>query len=420
MEYAVGSTSLAHTFGNVTSFVTEYVKTLFPKDYFRTVHVSSTIAYRQLSSLTNLNKEFIKKSKPMLIIKPRLEFDDGDVFMSGTYITSRILDNMLGDIDVGNLQIFINDDRHQDRCAIKFLLNRFRVSFDISVVVETQVEQFNTANFFRNMVRIDRPFMLNTALESHIPRPILEAISKNVEIPIYDDNKSVRPFLEYLNTHSAYPVTYKFKNSTGNDEFFRFYSANLDTIISNFSIDDGNKKGMVADAHSINFSISTEFFTSGLYYFFTYNKDILKEVNGELRTDDPLDKPTSMIPLFTVSNLYNETLPNGWKMYTTNLYKIEDGDNILDIKPVFSMSLLKLIEHHISNGIPIETFIDIKVMKDSRMLLREMDHYNINYTNMTLTTNVVNMYSTYRLMIYVNTLYINEMVSEVLELKKED
>ena len=49
MGYCVAQTSLAHTYGNVTCFITQYLKNLFPENYFKTVHISSTIAYKQFS-----------------------------------------------------------------------------------------------------------------------------------------------------------------------------------------------------------------------------------------------------------------------------------------------------------------------------------------------------------------------------------
>ena len=54
--YAVSSSSMSHTFGNVTAFITEYVKSLFPINYFRTVNISSTMAYREFNIFNNLSR----------------------------------------------------------------------------------------------------------------------------------------------------------------------------------------------------------------------------------------------------------------------------------------------------------------------------------------------------------------------------
>jgi len=242
MGYCIAQTSLAHTYGNVTAFILEYVKGLFPKNYFSTVTVSSKIAFKEFDILKNTNSNVFKKTKPMLIIKPRVEIESNDNFLSGTYLTARVDDNYR-DVDFSNLQSFIYDKSRG--AEMKFLLNRIRMVFDVVIITETQIEQLNQAFYFKNAVRQDIPFFLSTSLESYIPREMMELMGNDVGIPVYDENGSVKKFLDYINTNSIYPVSYKMKNSSGHDEFFRFYPANIDTTITNLSIDDGSKKGLI-------------------------------------------------------------------------------------------------------------------------------------------------------------------------------
>jgi hypothetical protein len=272
MNYAFASTSLAHTYGNITSFITEFIKNIFGKNYFKTVHMSSTIAYRQFNIFQNSNKEFIKKSKPMLIVRPRIELNDNEVFLDGTYLTTRISDNFT-DTDFSNLQPFIQDDKKG--IYMKYLLNRLKIYFDVSIIVETQMEQINKALFFKNRIRQEIPFYLQTALESLVPKELIQVLSDDASIPIYDTNNSIKTFMDYLNGNSYYPVTYKLKNSSGKDEFFRYYPVNIDTTISNLSIDDGSKRGFIFDSFAINFTVSAEFNAAGLYYYFTLHFDPL-------------------------------------------------------------------------------------------------------------------------------------------------
>jgi hypothetical protein len=415
MEYAVGSPSLAHTLGNITSFITEYVKTLFPYNFFKTTHVSSTISYRQMNDFRNMNMEFLKKTKPILVIRPRVDLMDQDVFMTGTYFTSRILDSMLGDVDVNNLQEFISDPKN--RFKVEYLMNRLKVYFDVTTIVETQMQQMNIASMFKNMVRQEHPFFLKTYLEGHVPKPLFTAMSELMGIPMYDKNGNTGPFLEALNMNTVYPITYKLKNSSGNDEFFRYYPVNVDTSITGLSIDDGNKKGFIGDSYTMNFTISTEFYTSGLYYFFTHNKPIINQLALDIRNNN--DK-SEIIPIFTISNFYRETLPNGWKLYSSNMYKVETiKPDVLDMRLVLSETLLHFIDDHNLKGIPMETFLEVKITKDNVLLERERNHYTLDYKACTITTNVCNVYSTYRIFIYVNTLYINNLAEEVLKLNNE-
>ena len=56
--------SMSHTYGNVLAFMQKWIMDLFPKDMFKTIHVNSKIAHRQLKSTEH---EYIKKMKPMII-----------------------------------------------------------------------------------------------------------------------------------------------------------------------------------------------------------------------------------------------------------------------------------------------------------------------------------------------------------------
>ena len=45
------NSSVTHTFGNVTCFALDYIKKYFDEDFFKVVHVSTKLAYRQLDIL---------------------------------------------------------------------------------------------------------------------------------------------------------------------------------------------------------------------------------------------------------------------------------------------------------------------------------------------------------------------------------
>ena len=173
----------------------------------------------------NQKKEFIKKKKPMLIIRPRIVLNDTERFLHGTYLTTRIFENENAQ-NFGELQPFFEDERKS--VYLKYLLNRLTMELDVTMVVESQMEQINIAHYIQNTIRQNMSFMVPVALESNVSKEVLELLSKEVGIPMYDDRGSVKPFLDYLNENSIYPITYKMKNSTGNDEFFRYYPTNVD------------------------------------------------------------------------------------------------------------------------------------------------------------------------------------------------
>ena len=414
MGYCIAQTSLAHTYGNITCFITEYIKSLFPKDYFKTIHVSSSIAYRQFNIFQNNNKEFIRKKKPSMVIRPRIELNDSDVFLYNTLLTNRITDQYL-DRDFTNLQEFIHDKERGT--YMKFLLNRLKILFDVTIITETQMEQLNQAHYLKNRIRQDHPFFLSTHLESFVPRELMELMSKDIDIPMYDENKSIKRFLDYINGVSLYPVSYKIKNSTGNDEFFRFYPVNIDTMFTGLSIDDGSKRGFIDDSFTTTFTVSTEFNAAGLYYYFARKPDFINKFITSMEAGDE----KRIIPLFTINNEFTTRIEEGWNLFAAPIYSVDKDARTIDetdLSSIFNNSIKKCIEYHDKHGLSQDLFIKFVVTKDNELLIPEED-YSIDLLNHKLITKKINPSSTYRLFIHVNTLYVNDLISRILELNEE-
>lgn len=414
IDYCLSETSLAHTYGNMACFVTEFIKSLFQPNYFRTIHVSSTIAYRQLSIYKNKNhKEFLKKSKPMLIIRPRIDMNNRDAFLYGTYLTERMHDNYTRD-EWGNLQPFMEDTDND--MYMKFLMNRLTLLFDITIVTETQMEQINLAYYLKNRITPEHPLMLHTTLENYIPREFIDLISKVSEKPVYDSNGSVKDFVDYLNSKSIYPITYKLKDSSGNDEFFRFYPADILTRLSDIDIDDGSKRGVVSDYYTISFSMYTEFTSAGLYYLFTNKIPFVKKFIADINNKGHI------IPILTIDFEHDLQIPDGWSLYAAPIYKVEvkGEDDELDISSLFNASITKLFYYHQRHGIPYSTFIHFTVMKDGKQLPNDETGFEVNLDRQVIITHNTNPSSTYRAFIVVNTLYINNLIKDILDLERID
>lgn len=57
-RYVALMSSMSHTYGNALAFIQNWVLSIFPKDMFKTIHVNSKIAHRQLRSTPN---EYLKR-----------------------------------------------------------------------------------------------------------------------------------------------------------------------------------------------------------------------------------------------------------------------------------------------------------------------------------------------------------------------
>lgn len=421
MRYSMASASMAHTYGNITTFINNWLMSLFPKGYFKTNYINSTIAYRDFATYNNSRKEFIKKQKPMLLIRPRIEIETQDELpINQTYLANRIYDIMNDDIETGNLQNFFWDKDNNRQ--IQFLMNALRINFDVTLVVETMMEQINLVHYFKNRVRQGYDMTMVADLESFISRDIMYILAKDsgFEDVFTDEGKHrMGDFLSYVNNNSLYPVTIKYKNSSGRHEFFRFHHSYANIAISNLSIDEGSKKNQVAEEYTINFSVRCDFNTAGMYVYLSNNDEVFNEV--EISDSDILND-TSIIPIITPQQLFsNRTIPNGWQIFTVPSFDIDSDERPypLDFSVLLNTSLEEAVKYHKENGIPLTTFLDIDITKNGRTMEIERNEYRIDWNNLTVYINNCNINQEYRFILSVNTLYLNDLLSDIVKFREE-
>lgn len=424
MRYSMASASMAHTYGNIATFVNHWLLDLFPKNYFKTNYINSTIAYRDFATYNNNRKEFIKKQKPMLLLRPRIEIDTQDELpINQTYLANRIYDVMNDDIDTGNLQTFF-DDRDNKR-YIQFLLNSLRITFDVTIVVETMMEQINLVHYFKNRVRQGYDMTVLAYMESFISRDIMYLLAKDagfedVFLEEPENRKhTMGDFLSYVNNNSLYPVTVKYKNASGRHEFFRYHPTYVNMAITGLSIDEPSKKNQVVDECYINFSLRCDFNTAGMYLYLSNNDAIFADdvtnpsIENEIKTD--------MVPVITPQRIYGRTLPNGWQVFTTPAFDIDTDERPypLDFSVLLNTSLNEAVNYHKKHGIPLTTFMNVEILKNNRTMEIERNEYEIDWDNLTVYVNNCNILQEYRFILSVNTQYLNDLLSDIVKFKEE-
>lgn len=404
VRYMQCQCSSAHTFGNVTAFVQNWLLNLFPENLFKTIHVNSKIAHNQLRSTP---KEFLKKQPPMFIIRPRVDWTDSNKFLKGTPIIERQGDlyNTYGGT---NLQDFFMD--RKNKVAIKYQMNRHVMNFDVVLIFDTLMKQLNWSNYFLNAVRQEIPFNLQTCLESYLSPELLHQLSICAGIPMFDEDKSTKTFLKYMNSNSIQPITYKLQGSTGTEEYYRYYPVNIDTIITNFSADDGEKVGHITSRYQITFSIRCEFYATGFYYLFSDN--LIKPNIISIDNDD-----STIIPLFTdVLTKDDVDLPMGWQLYASPSCRLDKPDDVLNIGSLFNESIRKAVQFHFERGITLMDFLRIRIRKQGKLLDYDKD-YEINFEDYTIHFKNCNTYYTYKILVMINVDYINNLIKDAYNLK---
>lgn len=411
MQKTIVNGSIAHTVGNVTTLMTEYLKSLFPDNYFRHIHTNTRMVYREQKREENSDYEFIKKNKPILVIRPRVDIANEDIAFSH----SLLIENQYG-FDIkngyGNFQPFFYDKENGIR--INYLMGRIRVAFDCTLMVDTEFEQINQYFYMLQRFVPDRVYRMHTALEVYIPPSIMELVSVYSGVPIVDEDTGlVKPFLDYMMTHSNKYITFKERTSSSTRDFFMYYPLNIDYVFTDFSKEDPSKKNWVSYSCNINFSVTCEFNTVSIYNFLTSN--MTKIIGSDVTLKPEHGDGINIIPYFTIGNLFDKTtLDNGFEMFYTQAFETDltkaDKPDTLELAELLERTNIKeILEWHKKQGVPNTVFLQFIIMENNEKLTVNKD-YTIDWDNFSITILKSNPDKTYRLAIFLNNLYVNQFM----------
>lgn len=398
--------SSAHTYGNAIAFIENWLINLFPDDFFKTIHVNSKIAHRQIR---NTSHEYNKKLKPIFALTPRVDFDDTR-FLEGTPLIERRT-NLYTKTPMNSLMPFIYDPARN--LYVRYQLNRTVMYADVTLILNTKMQQLNYASYLQNATIWNIPQNLSTCFESYIGTELIEEISDLTNIPIVDDSGTTHTFLQYLNSHSQFPVTYKMNGARNKKEFYRYYPVTIDTLLSSLNVDDGERSGQINTNYRITFNVRMEFYSTGFYFLFSNDVKPLKPL--QLEDDDVI------IPIYTDVMLKEDlNLQNGWDLFTSVSFQLDDYKDSVKFEEVLNLSIKEAIKYHLRNGLPLVDLIDIKIRRQGRLLFENSD-YQINWNTFTVDIEDKDfMYYTYTMYVSINLLYLNNLIKELFDIKKKE
>lgn len=405
VKYITALGSVAHTYGNLLATAQKWVLDIFPNNLFKTIHVSSNIAHKQILSTPH---QFLKKQRPMIIFRPRISYNE-DTFLKGTLITER-MGGPLTSSTPGTIELnpFLFDSERMIDC--QFSLARRIMYLDITISFETLIQQMNYFEYLYQEIPVDRPFDIDTHLEAYLSKELMDMISKLSGVPMHDEIGCVKDFLNYMNSHSCYPVTYKLAGSTGKEEFYRYYPAKIITTITDLDRTDGENMNQVTGNYQISFSMKMEFWSPGTTYLFSDN------IHEIPRPEVPTD--STLIPIYADIFMYEDLdLNPGWSVYSHASYTLDKPEDALDFSPLLQESIREVIKYHLKNGIPMLNFLDIKVRKQGT-LLPYGKGYEVDFEKLQIQFHNKDYgFYTYTVIISIDTNYINQLIKEIFNLK---
>lgn len=407
--YTAASSSSSTTYGNIMTFVKERLTQSFPAGYFKDVYLSSEIAYVNMRRRLGRNtiKEFSKLERPFVTITPQINPPSGDMYLYDIPLTKNY-DNIEYGIDANTLFAIIKNN--DDGYTFGYKLNRDQIQFEITITVDTLIQQLDLYKYLVNHFTWERPFTVKGSLEAMIPREIVKQMGllSNIDIDNQKSNQ-IPTILKMMNKYTRYPITYKMRNGTALDEFFMYYNAEILLTYNDLSLEPVSRKGFADDYYQIRFTCVAEFNLPGLFVL-SGHKPKPKELDVDIKVKEH-DGYHDLIPLYTISNFFSRypSTKNGYLYYTSTRFQTECSGNSLtdhlDIDVLFENWQIDIIHRYQSANIPIETLIDPILLKDGEEMKKD---WNVDWSKMKLTIENANNKSTYCFILYIN----NNLFSE--------
>lgn len=418
--YSVASSSSSVVYGNVAQHVKELVKNMFPKDFFTYEHISTEIAYRHIRKRLGANskKNLSVRRKPYLVIRPMISVPD-EMYLYETPLTAN-MDHLHNVFDKRMLLPIIQNT--EEGMGLSFKLNRDKIEFQVTLTLATLNQQIDLYKSLANIAFWNRPFTKRLPMEFMIPRGIICAIANGHNMDINDEVYAAHIFLDYINKHSKYPITYKMRNSTAKDEYFMYSNQEILFTLSDLELTEGSMKNMANDAFELSFRVTAEFNLPGLFVLFGSDEMKEKVMTEYVIAEAVSDKMS--FPLFTIENLFTEfELDNGFKKFKSSILGMEPnkitGNDVTDFGVLLGDGFKKVIREYYTNHVDISTIAIVQLYKNNDLLVQGTD-YDIDWYKTTMTTYAPSMEDTYRMIIYVNTIKLNDVLVDYQDSTRSD
>lgn len=435
--YTLGTSSASHTYGNVASAVKEHLLQYFMPDFFSYVYIDSKIAWKNIADiLGNGDAEIKKRHYPFMIITPRFNTGNNDRFLSHTPLTTN-MDNAVAGITRNTLFPLIMDKAHQTELAYR--LNRDQVEFEIELRLKSLAQQLDIYKSLENQIVWERPYLIPSALESMIPKSMIEYLGKMAGIDITQDTKegetsNVPLIMRFLNGHSRNPITYKVRNSTSVEEFFIYYKTKLLMTFTDLSLGDASKRNAVDEYYSLTFRVQVDFNLPGLYALLGSHEKKFHGLKFDAIVQSSIGDISDLIPLYTYTNLYDRYDTNtldGFTFYSSTIVQSEEQnrgqDEVIDMADIIPSDHMKVLKTLVNDGVPAETIFRFRLLQNSKDLGINCEtsesgphEWDIDWDTKDIIIHKSDPLMTYRIIVYANMIQLNERFGAMQDKVKKD
>ena len=384
--------SVMNTFSMGVAFMQHWFMREFDDGFFKATNVDESHvmkAYDKSKMLQNL-----KKMKPSLFISPRLNIE---------YDRDAIDLNMFGLKQYtrrDNVKMAFFQDKEKNM-YLGLAVEEAEISFNFRVRLSSRAQQLDISNRMNKAFRIGTTQEQYLNMDFHIPYSTMMNIAKDAGFEVTDSGvTNMVDFMKYLNSHSAYPILYKYRTLNGQYEFF----VRIDNLYAHIntkdrlSLDDGEQEGQLVSNYMIDMQAILHIPTPKVYSYFS----VEEHNNYDIET-----QTESTVGLYSIKmpNIPEKNSKNWYEYLHTTIYD-EDMTKPLTVEfeELFKGSKIgDLIKYNNSIMVSSSTFVEVKLFNSGE----EID-FTISWKDQVITTKEkVKSYNT-EMVVYVDLGYVNE------------
>lgn len=386
-----------HAYSICVEFIKNWFLDKFSENYFNSVYVDGKHSFDEFINFSDIDQQ-LKKINPLLMITPVINMEHNRQWVDSSPEFPLLLQRTRLE---GS---FFNDINDTNSTHLQIIFKTILMNFTFRMRVNTRAEELDLCEYIKLKHRAGWSETQHLSLDIHIPKHIITQIAYDKGFEL-DENLNVKKpheLIKYLNSKSLIPFIYKYRCSTGNNEFF-IKVPNCTTHIKSElpSIDDGERQGMNSTNYTVEFQLEAEM--TAPYAFTYYSQNEQKYI----KTTDVIEDKLCILKSSFIATDIPKQDEHKWDLYSTTEYLIEKedlGTEIeIDFKEYFKYSDLNaLMEYTRDIGINPVTFVNFKFFNNGI----ERD-YEINWNDLTCkiigpAENITTVIAVYCDMSYIN------------------
>lgn len=400
--------SLAHSYSIGIEYIRDWFLHKFNDNntnYFKSVYIDGKHIAQDFKKFS-INEK-LKLEKPNVAIVPEIELE---------YDREK-LDLYENGLDSLYRRSYLESSFFRDFQRNLFLgmrMEALKINFEIKVRVNSKAEQLDLYKYMQIAFKVGISQNERIDIDYHIPYSLMIQIAKDAGFRV-ENNKIVNIgcFIRYINSHSYFPIMFKYRAITGNYEFFMKLRDQYMRIEcpSSISADSGEREGMTYSNFVL--SLNVELLMPSIQvmqYYSTRKHDNIRTIES--------DKESNFIGLNSIKiPRIPDVNDKGWNKILTTEWVEDELDKPLKIEfeeLISGSDVEKVINYNKSMYLSPSNFIEFKLYNDG--------HYidsAINWDTLTLFTKVKPKSMKTAIAVYVNLGYVNDQIIQMEDMEKD-